>query len=96
MKIALEAKIRRNDDIVFGDCEGELALLDIDSGDHFGLNETGARIWELLDTTQSAAELIAALVREFDAPAEALRAEVLAFLERLIESGIVEIAAESD
>jgi PqqD family protein of HPr-rel-A system len=54
------------------------------------LNETGARIWELLATAASIDELVATLADEYEgASPEALRAEVEAFVEELGGKGLL-------
>jgi len=53
-------------------------------------NETGARIWELLETASSVDELCAALAEEYEgAPPEALRGEVESFVSELGGKGLL-------
>ena len=53
------------------------------------LNETAARIWELLETPRSTEELVAALSDEYEAEPAALRREVEAFVIDLGGKGLV-------
>ena len=54
------------------------------------LNETAARIWDLLESPASVEELCEALAEEYDgAPPEALRAEVESFLADLGGKGLL-------
>lgn len=54
------------------------------------LNETAARIWELLETSSSVDELVEALSDEYEgAPPEELRREVEAFLADLSARGLL-------
>jgi hypothetical protein len=54
------------------------------------LNETGARIWELLETASSVDELCAALADEYEGvPAETLRHEVETFVTDLGGKGLL-------
>jgi PqqD family protein of HPr-rel-A system len=54
------------------------------------LNETGARIWELLEAARSVDDLCAALEDEYEgAPAGALRTEVEAFVADLDGKGLL-------
>ncbi len=52
-------------------------------------NETAARIWELLDTPRSLDDLTGALVEEYDAPAEEVRASVEETLSLLRDKGLL-------
>ena len=53
------------------------------------LNATATRVWELLGAPLTEGELVARLGAEFDAPAEALRADVAALLDDLGKKGLV-------
>jgi hypothetical protein len=53
------------------------------------LNSTARRIWELLATPHTPDELLAVLMDEFDAPPEALRADIEALLGELGSKGLV-------
>jgi len=61
-------------------------------GNHFGINQVGVRIWELLEDAGSVDALVDALLREFDISAMRCRAEVDAFLAELLARGLVERA----
>lgn len=75
-----EVLLQRVDDTV--------VLLDTRSGAYFQLNRVAGRIFELCDG-RTAAEITAQLLREFDAPAERVRADVDATLERLLDARLV-------
>ena len=49
----------------------------------FVLNETGARIWDLMDGVRTADEIAAEIASEFDVEAAAARTYVRGFLDRL-------------
>jgi hypothetical protein len=63
---------------------------------YFGLNEVGARVWELLPpATRTLDELCAAMQRHYpDVPLETIRADVVELLEELSAQGLV-LAATS-
>jgi PqqD family protein of HPr-rel-A system len=53
------------------------------------LNDTAARIWELLASAQSVDELTQALGEEYEAPADELRAGVEELLAGLADKGLL-------
>jgi PqqD family protein of HPr-rel-A system len=55
------------------------------------LNEVAARILQLLDARAGTDSLMQQLQQEFDVEPEQLRRDVDAFLEQLLESGIIEV-----
>jgi len=80
---------------VSSDLGGEVAILDLERGTYFGLDEVGARIWELVREPISVSEVQATVVEEYDVePARAER-DVLALLQRLVDEGLVEVQDEA-
>ncbi|MHB8876854.1 MAG: PqqD family protein [Myxococcaceae bacterium] len=55
-----------------------------------GLNPTAARVWELLDGRQTAAEIASRLTQEFPVPPERALGDVVEFLSGLEARALVE------
>ncbi|OGK98072.1 MAG: hypothetical protein A3I14_02285 [Candidatus Rokubacteria bacterium RIFCSPLOWO2_02_FULL_73_56] len=72
--------------------EGEAVILSLDTKVLRGLNAVGSRVWELIDGRRSVADIVAAVVREFDVPPEAAGADVDAFVRELLARGLVTAA----
>lgn len=53
------------------------------------LNAVGAEIWKMLPEVKDADEITARLLEEYDASAEEIKTDVVAFLDKLRELGIV-------
>ena len=70
----------------------ETVILDIESGYYFQLNKSGARIWALLETPGSVAELCSKIEAGFDVDHATCRAEVAEFLELMRDKGLATIA----
>ncbi len=51
----------------------EVAILELDQGVYFGLNPTGARIWELLANPVTAKDIHATIVAEYQVEDETAR-----------------------
>ena len=62
----------------------EIVMMSAEEGKYIGLNDVGARIWELLDEPRTVEALEAALLVEFDVTPEVCRTEVDAFLQSLV------------
>ena len=84
-----ESRPHRRDDILAQVAGDTVVLLTPDSGEYFTLNEVGGRIWELADGTRSVEEIAAALIEEFEASLDEVRADALDLLEQLAEEGLV-------
>ncbi len=77
--------------VLFRDLEGEAVLLELDSGRYFGLNETGTRIWLLLQEHGSVEQVLRAMLEEFDVAEDILRSELLSFLDTLSSQKLLEV-----
>ena len=74
------------------DLAGEMAIVNFDNGVYYGLDPTGARIWNLLREPSTIEELCDILVGEFDVDRSTLESDVRAFVGDLADQGLVEIA----
>lgn len=85
--------IRRKLSVVGADTMDEAILIDIDSGYFFQLNKSAARIWQLVESPCSFAELCSALQSAFNAAPETCRADTAAFVIDMRERGLLEVDA---
>ena len=67
----------------------ELVMMSAESGAYLGLNEVGARIWDIIETPTALPEICAALAIEFETTPDACRPDVEAFLGELASRGAV-------
>lgn len=69
--------------------EGEAVLLDLDSGQYYGLNDVGTRIWQLTQEGHPPSAICDCLVDEYDVPREDAEHDVTQFLEDLADKGLL-------
>jgi len=60
------------------------------------LNEIGEKVWRLIARPRTIRSLVQDLSRDFDAAPEIIAADLLVFLERLKQAGLVRVQDESD
>ena len=77
--------------VLFQTVDGGVVLLDIESGEYYGLNEVGSRIWALLQEERSPIEILSTLRSEYGVPEEILRSDIQQFLHHLQTNGIIQI-----
>jgi PqqD family protein of HPr-rel-A system len=70
---------------------GEAVVLDLASGTYYGLNETGARIWSLLESPITVGDVCRHLRQEFDVGADECEQAVVQLLQQLVTAGLVEV-----
>ncbi|MGC1308434.1 MAG: PqqD family protein [Phormidesmis sp.] len=76
---------------MYSELADEVAMMDIERGQYYGINTVGARIWLLLETPMSIEAVCQQLVDEYNVPIEVCTEEVLKFVVDLQEHGIVEV-----
>jgi hypothetical protein len=73
----------------------EAVLLNIDTERYFGLDETGAQMWQLATTAENIGAAYQELLTEYDVDAQTLREHLSELLEKLVENGLL-ITTSSD
>jgi PqqD family protein of HPr-rel-A system len=85
------AALHRASDVVFQRLTGEegSVLLHLGTGQYHTLNPVGTRIWELLESPRTQAELERELEGEFAVEADVLAQDIRSFLSELQERNLV-------
>lgn len=81
---------------VSSDLAGEAVILNLKAGVYYGLDEVGARVWNLLQEPRTVAELCDLLRQEYQVDPERCQADLLALLQGLAREGLVEICDGAD
>lgn len=87
--ISTEHTVKRTQDIVAGEIDGETVMMSVEKGRYYGLDSIGSRIWALIEKPVKVSELVAALLPEYDVDHKTCERDVLSFLEDLHEDGIL-------
>ena len=64
-------------------------LLNLQTKRYFSLNETGTRIWEMVQQTADEDAIVATMLREYDVNESMARSEVRRILDELIEAQLI-------
>jgi hypothetical protein len=64
-------------------------LLNLQTKRYFSLNETGTRIWEMVQQTAEEEAIVATLLSEYDVNEPLARSEVRRILDELIEAQLI-------
>jgi hypothetical protein len=73
------------DTVLHRELPGEAVVLNLATAEYSQLNHLGQVIWELIRAGSDRNAIEATLVREYDAPAERIRSDLTAFLNRMVE-----------
>jgi Coenzyme PQQ synthesis protein D (PqqD) len=91
MRIELSTTVKQSIQQVSCNLNGEIAILNLKSTLYFGLDEVGACIWEALAEPRRVSELCEQVLERFDVGEPQCQADMIDFLARLNEAGLVEI-----
>lgn len=91
--IRLDDTVVINEDLMVADLDGEMVLLDTQSGTYFGLNQVGSRIWELTSEPYRIQDVVTVLLDEFAVSKEQLEQDVLHFVNSLSQKSLIHVVA---
>lgn len=74
---------------LFSEVDNEVVMLDVISGCYYNLDPVGSDIWKRLQNVVSVGELCAALQQDYDADAETIRQDVIAWLDKMREKDLI-------
>ena len=77
------ARLRRNPTAGFRIFEGQATIVMPDGSFIHVMNDSGSRIWELLDGQRTEAEIVDCLVEEFETDRESAERDVREFIDTL-------------
>ncbi len=85
----------RNPDIVYREIAGEFILVPIhhkagEADSIYVLNETGTRIWELVDGKRTLADIIGMITEEFDIDDRTLAGDLFEYIGEMVTSGTLQ------
>jgi len=87
------SRIGRRNDMLAQEVEGATVMTDVATGYYYGLESTARRIWELIEQPKSVSEICSVLEAEFEVDSGTCEADVIEFLHRMNQEGLVHIAA---
>jgi Coenzyme PQQ synthesis protein D (PqqD) len=76
-------------DVVSRVLDGEAVILDLASGKYLGLNAVATRVWELLGEGKAFGAIRAALLAEFDVPADVLDGDLDTLFADMTARGLI-------
>jgi len=88
------SRIQRTTEQIACDMDGETVVLDLKSGIYYGLDAVGARVWSLIEQPSSLAAIRDAIMSEYDVDAESCGRDIMAFVNKMQELGLVDVTNE--
>ncbi len=95
MKLTQQVKFA--DSVFAQEVDGEMVLLDMNSENYFGFDEVGSSIWQAIEAEEGMLErVLEVLLEEYDVEESVLKHDLLVFVDKLAESGLVEVRNEAE
>jgi len=85
-----DSVVRAVDSQVSSRLGDEVAILELDQGVYYGLNDTGSFLWNLMQEPVRVNEMHAALVEEFEVDVDTAEKDLLRVLGELRDAGLIE------
>src|SRR5262245_45288347 len=89
----LASVVAPNPEVAFRAVDGEMVLLDLETGTYFGLDQVGARVWTLLADGGRLGDVLSALHAEYEVDAATLERDLLALVGELCARGLTRVVA---
>jgi ornithine carbamoyltransferase len=87
----LNQKVTFADTVFAQEVDGEMVLLDMNSENYFGLDAVGTDIWQAMQVIGTLQDVLETLLVQYEVEEDVLRKDLLAFVEKLQESGLVQV-----
>jgi len=75
--------------VVAQQAAGQWVLLDVTSGQYYGLDPVGGRIWQLCDGTRSVRQIAEAVCDEYDAAGHSVEDDVVGLVSDLVGESLL-------
>jgi len=81
--------IKRSDELVHSDMDGETVMMSIEQSQYYGLDSVGTRIWDLIENEMRVGDICAALMNEYDVTEQQCQQDVISFLQDMLDNNTV-------
>ena len=82
---------KSSEEVLSSEVDGEMVLMNLQTGQYFGLDEIATEIWSLLDDPNSVDDLVKKLMEVYEVKEEECRADTKTMLVQLINLKFLEV-----
>jgi Coenzyme PQQ synthesis protein D (PqqD) len=90
MPLSFSSRVTALPDVMYRTVGEEAVILNMKSQVYFGLDPVGVRMWTVLIESGSIQAALESLLAEYDVSEPQLRTDLEAFVEKLVEQGLLE------
>ena len=89
IKLTENTLIKRNDNILASDLDGEKVMMSIQKGEYYGLGKTGTFIWDHIENFISINDLITLITDKYNVTRRHCFIDIIPFITDLIEKELI-------
>lgn len=90
-QLSLTSSVRIREGVLSRDLQGELVILDLNTGVYFGLDEVGTRIWHLLEEHRSLQKVLDSMIEEYEVGHAQCAEDLFSFVTKMLDKGLAEV-----
>ena len=94
-QVSVDSTVVASDGQVSSDFGEEVAILDFKAGVYYGLDDVGARVWQLVQEPKKVREIRNALLEEYEVEPDRCERDLIALLRSLAGDQLIEIKNEA-
>ena len=94
-EIAESSIVVATEDQISSDLGGESVILNMKTGVYHGLNEVGARVWDLIEKPKAVKEIKQVLLEEYEVEPDVCTDGLFLLLNNLKTAGLIEVKNET-
>ena len=83
--------LSRSDNFLFNEIDGEVVMMNIETGIYASLNKTAKSIWDLLESPITFGEITESISKKYNIPIEKCLEDIIPFLFHMEEHQIIKI-----
>lgn len=91
MEVSIASVVCQNTQLLSSEMDGEVVMMDIESGKYYGMNKMGSQIWRLIETPTTVIALCDTLEQIFDINRTVCEQEVIHFLSDMHKEELVSV-----
>lgn len=81
--------LSRSDDYLSNEIDGEIVMMNIETGMYVSMNATGKSVWDLIESPSSYVDIINSLTREYNVSVEVCETDLTPFIQQMIDQKII-------
>lgn len=89
----LPKKIKISENVLFQEIDNEYVLLNMRTELYFGLNDIGAKVWQIISQEGTTDTLIEKIMADYEVSADTLKADISELLNELSNEQLISIEA---